>query len=160
MLLRRVGDETVAYDLVTHRAHCLNRVAALVLERCDGRTPVAALARETAPLLGGVSGAEATDLVRLALRRLREAGLLEGGTPPAGDAPGRRAVVQRLAAASLLPVITSIIVPTPAEAQTCIPRDGSCASSQQCCPNAPCCRRTGPPGSPPRCRPGGGECLP
>ena len=37
LLLRELGDETLAYDLSSHRASCLNREAAAVFHACDGR---------------------------------------------------------------------------------------------------------------------------
>src|SRR6188768_2273634 len=33
-------DETLVYDLRNHRAHCLNRVAAIVWRHCDGQSTV------------------------------------------------------------------------------------------------------------------------
>ena len=160
MIVRRVGDETVVYDRATYQAHCLDRVAGLVFARCDGATPVPALAGEVAELLGGVSRGEADRLVRRTLLRLEEVGLLDGRRPPAATVTGRRSALAGLAATSLVPVIASILAPAPAEAATCVPQGGTCASSQQCCPEAACCRAAGPPGSPPRCRPGGGACIP
>ena len=44
LLIEVLRDETLVYDLRRHRAHCLNRAAALVWKHCDGRTTVAATA--------------------------------------------------------------------------------------------------------------------
>jgi hypothetical protein len=63
--------------------------------------------------------------------------------------------------ACLAPLVVSLTAPTPAEAQTC--RDRPCTTSRVCCPEAPCCRSQGPPGTPPTCRPGNPSnpnCLP
>ena len=48
LLLEEVGDELVIYDLQRHRAHQLNRTAALVWQRCDGQKTVAELTKTLA----------------------------------------------------------------------------------------------------------------
>jgi hypothetical protein len=163
LIVRRLGDETLVYDRATHRAHCLNRAASHVFRRCDGNTSSEELARKLMGELGGLREAEAASLVELGLQRLAEAGLLEKGSvvlegQPHAEPRSRRAALRALGTAAALPVILSALAPTPADAQTCVPRSGNCTSSQQCCPNAPCCRERGP--HPPRCTPGGGNCLP
>jgi len=155
VIVRRVGDETLVYDRSSARAHCLNRAAGLVFARCDGATSREGLARTLAEDLG-LTGSEASGLVALAVFRLGEAGLLED--VPGEVAAPRRAALRALAAASILPMILSIVAPSPAEAQTCIPRGGPCNSSSQCCPDAACCRQLGP--RPPECSRGGGNCIP
>jgi hypothetical protein len=43
--LEEIGDELVIYDLQRHRAHQLNRTAALVWQHCDGQKTVAELTK-------------------------------------------------------------------------------------------------------------------
>jgi hypothetical protein len=161
LIVRRLGDETLVYDRSTDRAHCLNRTASLVFHRCDGRTSPQELVRALGDELGGPPDAVPAGFVDLALERLGAAGLLEDVPPNEGRprvlAPSRREALRALGTAAL-PAVLSILAPTPADAQTCIPRDGTCSSSQQCCPDAPCCRQRGP--RPPQCTPGGGNCRP
>ena len=38
LVVEELPDETLVYDLKRHKAHCLNRAAALVWQHCDGRT--------------------------------------------------------------------------------------------------------------------------
>ena len=38
LIIKALTDEVVVYDLERHEVHCLNRVAALVWQHCDGRT--------------------------------------------------------------------------------------------------------------------------
>jgi len=45
LLIQDLPEETLVYDVVRHRAHCLNRTAALVWRHCDGKTSVEKLAR-------------------------------------------------------------------------------------------------------------------
>jgi hypothetical protein len=50
-----VPDEVLIYDLKQHKAHCLNKTAALVWNHCDGETSVSEMAtllqKEAAPRL-------------------------------------------------------------------------------------------------------------
>jgi hypothetical protein len=120
LVVRELPDEVLVYDSDRHRAHCLNRTAAIVFRNADGRRSVS----ELAALLGteGPEGARET-LVGMALERLAEAHLLED-EPVAVSAsrPSRRDVVRRVGlAAALLPVVASVLAPTPAEAAaTCV----------------------------------------
>jgi hypothetical protein len=157
LVVRRIGEEAVVYDPATHRAHCLNRTARPVFERGEGAEDI--VAAEIAPELR-LTHAEALSAVRLGRRQLARAGLRGPFAEAPAPARSRRRLLRRLTAASLLPLVQSVVAPSPAEAQTCLPRDSPCTSSSQCCPEVPCCRRAGPPGAPARCRPGGGGCLP
>lgn len=127
LLVQEVGDELVVYDQERHRAHRLNRTAALVFRRCDGRKTVA----ELAALVQEDSGLpEGEGLVWLALDRLEKAHLLrERLKRPAKEAGiTRRRVMRKLGVAGvlsfLLPVVTTLAVPTPAMAGT--PARGCC----------------------------------
>jgi hypothetical protein len=160
LIVRGLGDETLVYDRKTHRAHCLNASARLVLASCDGRTPPEELARTLEAELPDLADAEG--FVSLALEQLSEAGLLE---EPLDDAAtptsrSRRTALRVLATGSTLPVVLSILAPTPAEAQTCIRPFQVCTSSSQCCPQAPCCRPPAPPVPQARCFRTGPGCIP
>ena len=75
VLIEALGDELVVYDLVRHRAHCLNKSAALVWRHCDGKTTIAELAKLLQKELGLPALDE--DLVWLALGELQRAELLQ-----------------------------------------------------------------------------------
>jgi len=131
LVATEMEDEVLVYDLDRHRAHCLNSSAAAVFRRCDGRTTVREIARRL-HANEPVGAAEAA--VRLALERLDEAHLLEAPVRDTKGAPAlsRRELIRRAAVLSgvLLPAITSVVAPTPAEAAaTCV---ASCAA-----PNKP-----------------------
>lgn len=124
-VLREIGDEVVVYDPVSHRAHCLNRTAAAVFRAWDGTRAVAAVAARLTAELGAPVP---VSLVEEALDQLRDAGLLDpsGSVPaPAHVSPSRREVVRRAAqgAAIMASVVTSLVVPAPAEAaaSACVP---------------------------------------
>ena len=126
VLVRELPGELLVYDQGQHRAHCLNRTAATVLQNADGTRSVADLARLLAPQ---ADPAESEAVVEETLARLAEAGLLEAAAPSGGWS--RRECVRRvgLAAAVLLPVVASIVVPSPAEAAATCCAFPSCSCS-------------------------------
>src|SRR6266849_10910214 len=74
LIIDELPDEVLVYDLDRHKAHCLNRTAALVWRRCDGKTPPREIARR---LQGELDQPFNEDLVWLALRQLNKIQLLE-----------------------------------------------------------------------------------
>jgi Coenzyme PQQ synthesis protein D (PqqD) len=119
LVIRELEGELLVYDLQAHRAHRLNRTAALVFQACDGRTGRPELAARLRRELGVPADER---WVGLAFGRLAKAGLLEDSTMDAERARGvsRREVMQRAGKvaglALLLPAVISIVAPTPAEA--------------------------------------------
>jgi hypothetical protein len=77
------------------------------------------------------------DIVMLALVELDNAHLLERFqvTPDTNAAMSRRQMIRALgvAATVALPVITTITVPTPAQAATCVPPGQPCSPVKLCC---------------------------
>jgi hypothetical protein len=137
LIVRQVADETLVYDERNDRAHCLNRAAAMVWAQCNGRTSP----EEIAAALGSD-----IDVVRLAIQTLDRAQLLE----PRADGQetrgmSRREVTRRLGlaagVAAALPLVISIIAPTPLMAASCVPKGGACDSGNgpnHCCPGHIC----------------------
>ncbi|MDT7777713.1 MAG: hypothetical protein QOC99_225 [Acidobacteriota bacterium] len=120
LVVRELADEILVYDADGHRAHCLNRTAALVWKHCDGRTPASGIAERVAEEL---SFAVSEEVVWLALDQLAEFDLLMSAAvarSPVSNLISRRKMIRRLgiAAAVALPLITSIVSPTPAQAQS------------------------------------------
>lgn len=143
LVVQELADETVVYDLDRHQAHCLNPTAALVWRHCDGRTTVAEMAARLDEALNIRDG---VPLVRLALVQLDRAHLLCERSRGVGEAArvSRRAVARQLGLtaglAVLLPLVTSIVAPTPAMAATCTPNAPKCKGpTQPCTGNQQCC---------------------
>jgi hypothetical protein len=116
LLIDHVGDETVVYDEERQEAHSLNRAASFVWQHSDGAHTVSQLAG----LLGAELGVETSDsVVEYALDELTRVHLLESA-PDGGQPVSRRDAVRRMslagAAAVALPVVLSIVAPTPAMA--------------------------------------------
>lgn len=118
LLVQDIMDELVVYDQERHRIHILNRTSALVWRHCDGRTTAADMATLLHTELNLPADEE---VIWLALSKLERAHLLQERLPrPAGIT--RREAIRRLRgagiAAVLLPVVTSIVAPAPANAAT------------------------------------------
>ena len=143
LVVNELPEEVVIYDLGSHKAHCLNRTAALVWRRCDGRTTPARMAQLVGRDLQTHVG---EDLVWYALEQLAKDDLLTEKVVPrvpvaaavaAGARLSRRELVRRLGLAAVvaLPLITTIVAPTPVEAAAsgCVDCNGIL-----CCPPATC----------------------
>ncbi len=126
LVIRELDDETLVYDLDRDKAHCLNRTAALVWNRCDGKST----ARQVALTIGKeLDAAVDADLVWMAVKQLERFHLVKKRekTPSVS----RRDLVLKYAPAIFtLPVIMSIDAPTPAQSASCV-----CPT---CCPGFTC----------------------
>lgn len=130
LVVKELPEEVLVYDLERHRAHCLNPAAAAVFRSADGRRTVGEIAR----ILRRETGAPADEAwVHLALDRLEKAHLLE----ERGKAlsVSRRDVLRKagVGLAAALPLVTSIVAPTPVEAAaTCTTCCSSAADGTPC----------------------------
>ena len=136
LLVRELPNEVLVYDRERDRAHCLNETAAFVWKRCDGRrTP-----KDIARLLSKeVNSAVDENIIWLALDQLADNNLLKrqaSGSPSLAGI-NRRQMVRGLGLAAVVavPLVTSIVAPTAAQAATCRPAGQPCAAGPQCCSN-------------------------
>src|SRR6185503_15133397 len=141
LIVKEVDDEVLVYDLKTDQAHCLNKTAALVWKKCDGRATVENIAGS---LANEINVAKDERIVWLALDQLEKFNLLESAATQPGFLPriNRRQLVRTIGVATLaLPVIFSIASPRPVEAASpCsnpMGRPGGCpcATDAQCASN-------------------------
>lgn len=134
LVVQELPDEVLVYDLDRDKAHCLNQTAAMVWQHCDGTASTAEIARSMGDKLQTPVDEK---VVWLALDQLGRNELLATQPVPPSFLAGlnRREMVRVLgiAAAVAIPVVTSIVAPTPAQANSCIPSGGSCTSGAQCC---------------------------
>ena len=159
LIVKELDDEVLVYDLETDKAHCLNQTAARVWKHCDGKRTVAQLRRLMEKEAGSFVPEE---MIWLALDQLEQFKLLKTHVSRPTHLAGmsRRRLIRAvgIAAAVSIPVITSIIAPTPAQAASCTAPtnrniDCPCNSSTQCASG--CCRS-----GLFVCKSGGGSCLP
>ena len=134
LLVQEMPDELLVYDLVRHKAHCLNQTAAMIWTRCDGKTSVKQMVRF---LEAETKSAADESMVLLAFDQLEKAHLLRdrARTGPGVPNISRREVIRRMgtAAAVSLPLVTSIVAPRAVQAATCLASGASCSSNAQCC---------------------------
>ena len=136
-LSRKLDEELVVYDPERHVGHCLNSTATSVWTLCDGRRSPAQIAAE---LSQQASAQVEQRVVQLALEQLEDVHLLlQPEVRP--KLPPRRIAIRRLgiAAAVALPLVTSIVAPTPASAASCTAHLGVCGTGKPpCCPGSTC----------------------
>ena len=132
-LTREFDGELIVYDDQTHKAHCLNKTAVMVWQECNGEATV----RDITDKLKDKLQSDAEAVVQFALIKLDKARLLEKGDAPQveGELWNRRDLLKRirLVAIVAIPVVTTMLVPTPARAASCFPLLHTCTSSAQCC---------------------------
>ena len=147
LIIKTLPDEVLVYDLNADKAHCLNRTAAFVWNNCDGHKTVSEIARL---LQEDLRMPVDENVVWLALDQLEKFQLLqERALKPANvNGMSRRQLVRSLGLVAIsLPLITSIVAPTPAQAATLLPPGACCNSPGDCQSNN--CAQGGPCGSNP-----------
>ena len=130
-LSREFGNEVLVYDLQRDVGHCLNSTAAAAWKLCDGNRSPPQIARTLSRQL---STRVDEAVVLLALDQLAAAHLLVEPEVPV-ERLSRRVALRRIgiAAAVVLPLITSIVAPTAAQTASCVQLGQPCASNGQCC---------------------------
>ena len=136
LVIKELANETLVYDEINHRTHCLNETAALVWRLCNGRTSVTRL---TGLVEKQLNTSVSEEWVCLAIRQLEESHLLEATVSKSEWLPksSRRELVRRLGIAAIaLPLITSIQAPVAAQAGSCRTNGQPCtgAGLGNCCP--------------------------
>lgn len=135
LIIQEVDSEILIYDQETNKAHCLNQTAAKVWKYCDGETT---LADACTALSCDLETPVDEKLVWYAVDQFSKDNLLEKEIePPPFIIAGmnRRQMVRTLGLAAVVavPLVTSIIAPTPAQAATCLPPGAACTADSQCC---------------------------
>ena len=130
-LTRKFGDEILVYDRERNVGHCLNSTAAAAWKLCDGKHSASELAKiMTRELSTQVN----EPVVLLALEELSQARLLVEQERPARRTSRRDAIrTIGIASAIALPIVTSLVAPTPARAASCLANGQPCVSNAQCC---------------------------
>jgi len=130
-LSREFGNEVLVYDLQRDVGHCLNSTAAAAWKLCDGNSSPPQIARTLSRQL---STRVDEAVVLLALDQLAAAHLLVEPEVPV-ERLSRRVALRRIgiAAAIALPLVTSIVAPTPAQAASCLHNLAPCTNNVQCC---------------------------
>jgi hypothetical protein len=117
IVVEDLPNEALIYDSSKNKLHALTPIATAVWKRCDGKTSVAEIVRQVEADLNKELG---EDVTWLALEELEKNGLLETPVSIPSDSMSRRAMMKTaaLAFAISLPLVTTMIAPTPARAQS------------------------------------------
>lgn len=120
LIVKNLDGELLVYDNATTKAFCLNASSALVWEMCDGNTTITEMTERLTQTLNAPIDAT---FVTFALERFYADGLLETGFRNATEDASltRAGLVARfgragIAAALVVPLVTSIVAPTAAKA--------------------------------------------
>jgi hypothetical protein len=139
LVVQEIGDETVIYDEQRNHVHRLNQTAAIVWQHCNGQNTVTTLT----DILQNATGTPVTEeVVWLALDRLEKEHLLASklNRPSEAKTITRRQMLKKVALVGgmtlLLPVVQSIVAPTPAMAMSISCRKRGFAYDY---PTNPCC---------------------
>jgi hypothetical protein len=128
LLIERLSDEVLVYDLARKKAHCLNQAAALIWDHCDGKTGVAEMADILRESLNAPADEE---LVWFGLREIGKNHLLEEQVLPLSGKirMSRRDLIRKIGLAVSVPVVESILAPRASAAASCVV---PCQTSGQC----------------------------
>jgi hypothetical protein len=130
-LSREFGDELLVYDQQRNVGHCLNPTAAAAWKLCDGEKSTSEVAKL---LTQQLSAPVDESVVQLAVEELSKARLLVGTERPIRRTSRRNAIrTLGIAGAIALPLVTSLVAPTPARAASCLANGMPCVSNAQCC---------------------------
>jgi hypothetical protein len=137
LLIERLSDEVLVYDLARKKAHCLNQAAALIWDHCDGKTGVAEMAGILRESLNAPADEE---LVWFGLREIGRRHLLEKQVMPPGIKfkASRRELIRKIGLAISVPLVISVLAPKASASLSCAGR--VCANDSDC---TPCTCNTG-----------------
>lgn len=141
IIVQEVETETLICDLTENRVFCLNSTAGEVWKLCDGKTNVWQIADNLSRKTNTLAIEE---LVLLTLRELSSKGLLSQKieTSQLFGNLSRREVVKKVGLTSIiaLPIITSVVMPTAANAQSqqLVGQGQFCVSTIGCTPGLIC----------------------
>lgn len=130
-LAREFGDELLVYDRERNVGHCLNATAAAAWKLCDGKKNHSQLAKI---LSQQFSAPIEEPVVALALEELSKARLLVESERLVRRTSRRQAIrTIGIVGAIALPLVTSLVAPTPARAASCLANGQPCLNNVQCC---------------------------
>ena len=152
LVIQQLKDEVLIYDLKINKAYCLNETSALIWQMCDGNNSITDISKQLSKKLNSKVD---DDFVWLAIDGLKKDNLLADSAEvvPEFNGLSRREVIRKVGLASMiaLPVISSLVAPTAAQAQspvacrtvgqTCSPSNsvGNCCQGVAFCNNAGAC---------------------
>ena len=142
IITQQLKGEVLIYDLQINKAYCLNETSALIWQECDGTKSAAEIARIITRKLNKPAD---ESLVWLAIDQLKKENLLANSEQINTEFEGasRREAIKKIGLATMiaLPVISSLVAPTAAAAQSataCQTAGQSCTVQGDCCAGLIC----------------------
>ena len=134
IVVQKTDTEILLYDLAEDKAFCLNETSAIIWRLLDGNKTTEEISNEISVQTKSIVSEE---LVWLAIDQFQKDGLIENAGENRFIGLSRREVIQKVAFASAiaLPLVSSLIAPKAAVAQSCAAFLGACAVSGDCCSN-------------------------
>jgi hypothetical protein len=134
IVVQKLEDEVLIYDLKENRAFCLNETSALVWQMCDGNKSVTEISQAISQKLKSPA---TEDFVWLAIDQLKKENLIANSEEIVPDFNGlsRREVIKKVGLGTMiaLPLISSLVAPTASQAASagrmaaCITPVGGCS---------------------------------
>lgn len=119
IIVQELNGEVLIYDLKTNKAICLNKTSSMVWDACDGNKSISEISKL---ITGKLNSSADEDVVWLALYQLKKEKLLANGADIVSkfDGMSRREVIRKVGLGTMiaLPIITALIAPTAANAQS------------------------------------------
>lgn len=133
LVIQELKGELLIYNLITHKAFCLNETSALVWKACDGMKSVSEISREVSKNLKSPVD---EDFIWLAIDGLKKDELLieNENIEITFNGLSRREMIRKvgLATAVALPIVSSLVAPAAAQAQSSGSGSGSGACTDNC----------------------------
>ncbi len=120
IVVQKIEDETLVYDLDENKAFCLNETSALVWKLCDGQ-------RDSADIVDALDANTPRgirdDLVLLSLNELARANLIAESQDFVSTPATRREMIKKIGKATLisLPLVFAVTAPNAYQAQSGCP---------------------------------------
>lgn len=119
VVIKKIDDELLIYDLKVNKAFCLNEIAVLVWQGCNGKNSVGKIQELAAKKLNKEIE---EDLVWLTLEQLNREQLIENTTKVNEyfQEITRREIIKKVGFGSLvaLPIVSSVVAPPAVHAQS------------------------------------------
>ncbi len=150
LVVKELPNELLIYDLEKNKAFCLNETARLIMDECDGKTSIGdAVASLNRKLKSNLS----EEMIWMVVEQFKKSNFLKGDyeIPIETTKVTRRKILQSAATLGIaLPIVTSLVAPTAAHAQSGCPGNGQPCQINgggECCENLICINtESGPTG--------------
>jgi hypothetical protein len=151
LVVKELPSELLIYDLETNKAFCLNETARLVMDECNGTNSID---EAVVSLNRKLKSKLSEEMVWMVIEQFQKSNFLKGDyqIPVETTKITRRKILQTAATLGIaLPIVTSLVAPTAALAQSgCASTGQTCVNGDfgsNCCENLLCVNtETGPTG--------------